>query len=55
MDFSLKQALGVVVVITVAALVVISAISLTKSNNDNATSSQAKLWEQASNQISGGE
>ena len=33
MDFSLKQALGVVVVIAVAALVVVAAISITNTNN----------------------
>lgn len=51
MDFSLKQALGVVVVIAIAAIVVIAAISITNSNSDNAKTQSDKLWQQAGNEI----
>ena len=51
MDFSLKQALGVVVVIGVAALVVITAIALTNSNNNKATENTDKMWDKSSSLI----
>lgn len=51
MDFSLKQALGVVVVIAIAALCITAAIVLTNSNNNNATEKSNKMWEQAGSQI----
>ncbi len=53
MDFSLKQALGVVVVIAVAALVVVAAIGITNSNNDSAQNAQEKMWDQAINVVPG--
>ena len=51
MDFSLKQALGVVVVVAIAGLVLITAIALTNSNNENATEQTDTLWQQAADQI----
>lgn len=53
MDFSLKQALGVVVVIAVAALVVIAAINITEGNNTSAKTAQNKMWDQATNLVPG--
>ena len=44
MDFSSKQALGVVVVIAIAALVIVSAIALTKTNDKNAETKTNDLW-----------
>lgn len=55
MDFSLKQALGVVVVIAIAALVITTAILLTNQNNDQAKNKSNTLWEQAGQQIEGSE
>ncbi len=46
MDFSSKQALGVVVVVGVAALVIGAAILLTNTNNKNTTNSSNKMWNQ---------
>lgn len=54
MDFSMKQALGVVVVIAIAALVIISAIALTNTNNGEATTKSTQLWDQAGDQIPNG-
>lgn len=51
MDFSLKQALGLVVVIAVAALVLVAALSLTKNNNTSAQTAQTKMWDQATKQL----
>lgn len=51
MDFSLKQALGVVVVIAIAALVITASIALTNQNTTSAQEQQDKLWEQAGEQI----
>lgn len=50
MDFSLKQALGVVVVIAIAALVILTAVRLTKDNNTNAKNQSDSLWEKANDQ-----
>lgn len=44
MDFSSKQALGVVVVVGIAALVIGAAILLTNTNNKNSTSSSKQMW-----------
>lgn len=53
MDFSLKQALGVVVVIAIAAIVIIGAIAITNTNTDNAKTQSNQLWQQAGNEIGG--
>ncbi len=47
MDFSSKQALAVVVVIAVAALVIGASVILTKANNKNASSTSKTTWDAA--------
>jgi len=44
MDFSIKQALGVLVVIVCAVAVVGTAIALTNKNNTQATTKNDNLW-----------
>ena len=51
MDFSSKQALGVVVVVGVAALVIGAAILLTNTNNKNTTNSSNKMWSQTNDLV----
>ena len=51
MDFSSKQALGVVVVVGVAALVIGAAILLTNTNNKNTTNSSNKMWNQTNDLV----
>jgi hypothetical protein len=51
MDFSSKQALGVVVVVGVAALVIGAAILLTNTNNKNTTNSSNKMWTQTNDLV----
>lgn len=53
MDFSSKQALGVVVVIGVAALVIGAAVFLTKANNKNAKTTNDSMWEKTNTMIDG--
>lgn len=47
MDFSSKQALGVVIVVAVAALVIGTAVVLTNQNNANATAETGTMWNTA--------
>lgn len=47
MDFSSKQALAVVVVIAVAALVIGASVILTKANNGNAAKTSKTTWSAA--------
>lgn len=47
MDFSIKQALGVVVVIAMAALVITTAVTMTDGNNDKAKSKTNDMWNKA--------
>lgn len=51
MDFSSKQALGVVVVIGVAALVIGAAVFLTKANNNNAKKTNDGMWTKTNSMI----
>lgn len=51
MDFSSKQALGVVVVIGVAALVIGAAVFLTKTNNTNAKKTNDGMWTKTNSMI----
>lgn len=51
MDFSIKQALTVVVVLVAAVAVVATAISMTDKNNDSAEQQNDKMWNQVNEQI----
>ncbi len=44
MDFSIKQALGVAVVVIVAALILVLASTLTKDSRDKATTNNTDMW-----------
>lgn len=49
MDFSIKQALTVVVVLVAAVAVVATAITMTDKNNENTTEHNEALWNQIGN------
>lgn len=51
MDFSSKQALGVVIVVAVAALVIGAAVVLTNTNNTNATTETNTMWKTADTMV----
>ena len=51
MDFSSKQALGVAVVLAIAAIVVIAATNLTKTNMEQAKKSTTDMWTQVEKQV----
>lgn len=53
MDFSSKQALGVVIVVAVAALVIGTAVVLTNQNNANATAETGTMWNTAHKMVTG--
>ena len=51
MDFSSKQALGVAVVVAIAAICIVTGMLIAKTNNDKSTSATNNMWTAAEKQV----